>query len=127
MLSTYFLSTGAKEEVRSLLSDNRLYTGDLANLHATNHITLPNEIPCIRMLGIVNFSIDNNGHILLPEMCLALKLDWDGVEKGKFKPTRNVMIRSGVPYSFKLESNKGFKILKAELENHGMQLVSLCL
>lgn len=101
--------TGDEEVEWFLLFDSRLYTGDLANMHATNPV---------RMSGIVNFGVDNSGHILLPEQCMALKLNWDGVDEGNLIPSGNMMIRSGTPAGFSLNSNKGLKIPQSELEEH---------
>ncbi|KJA25459.1 hypothetical protein HYPSUDRAFT_37447 [Hypholoma sublateritium FD-334 SS-4] len=111
-----------------LMCHSRLYTADLADLHAPNHATMPDGLPRhISMIGIINFGIDASNHILLPRYPLALKLDWDGVEKGNFIPSGNVVIMPGPPFTMKLHSKKGFKIPKAELEEHGMQLISLYL
>ncbi len=125
--TTYFLDTGAREEARILLLDSRLYAGDLSSLRVISPGALLDEIP-VRMVGIVNFGVDSNGRILLPEQCLALRLYWDKLEKGSFTPSGKVQIRSGQPYSFKLEFKNGkSEMPKAELEEHGMQFVSLYL
>ncbi len=107
-----------------LLCDSRLYKGDdLTNLHSP---AMPERAIHIVMAGIVNFGIDSNNHILLPEYPLALQLSWDGIEEGKLTPSfGNVYILSGNPTHFKLESKTGFKIPKAELEEHGIQLVTI--
>ncbi len=104
-----------------LLCDSRLYSGNLDHLPDTHRYH-------ICMTGIVNFGVDTTGHILLPEQCLALKLIWSGLWEGNMTPgSGDVTIQSGKPLNFKLESKKGSKIPKAELEEHGVQLVSLYL
>ncbi len=50
-----------------------------------------------------------------------------GYRKGTSLLSENVRIRSGQSSGFILESKKGFKIPKGDLEKHGMQLVSLYL
>ncbi len=101
--------------------------GDLSNLRAISPAALLDEIP-VRMVGIVNFGVDSKGRILLPEQCLALRLYWDKLEKEASHPSGKVQIRSGQPYSFKLEFKNGkSEMPKAELEEHGMQFVSLYL
>ena len=80
------------------------------------------------MTGIVNFGVNTTGHILLPEQCLALKLVWRGSWEGNLTPgSGDATIQAGNPLNFKLESKKGSEIPKAELEEHGMQLISLYL
>ena len=78
------------------------------------------------MLGMVNFGINASNEILLPDYALAMKLDWDRVEEGNFTPSaRNVFIYSGGSSCIKLKSQKGSRIPIAELEDHGVQLVTL--
>ncbi len=110
-----------------LIWDSRLYTGDLANLRNIGPVGLSDEIVVIRVYGIVNFGSDTSGNILLPEKCIALRLDWDGTEEGNFTPSEKVKIISGQPSGFVLKSKKGFKIPKGDLGKHGMHLVSLYL
>ena len=118
---------GDKSDVVYLLCDQRLYRGDLTNLRTPNHNASLDKMKHISAAGIVNFGIDTNNHIMLPEHSLSLRLDWHGLEEGNFTPSGNVVTYPGNPYHFKLESKKGFRIPKAELEEHGMQLVSLYL
>ena len=119
--------TGKKVPLDTLLCDNRLYTGGLTNLGTADAVMLPEGVPHIHMLGIINFGIDNKDYILLSEQCFPLSLNWSGLQEGNFTPSGTVMINSGVPLHFCLKSTIGFKIHKAELENHGMQLISLYL
>ncbi len=111
----------------TLLCHRRLYAGDLANLGTANAGTLPEGIPHIHMLGIMNFGIDSNNHILLSEQCFPLSLNWSGLQEGNFTPSGTVVINSGLPLHFYLKSKIGFKIHKAELEEHGIQIISLYL
>ncbi len=124
---SHHLGTGQKEQLLLLLLDRRIYTGDLAKLRTIGPVALPDQIPLIWMYGIINFGSDTSGNILLPQNCFALKLNWNGIQKGNFTPSEDVMIRSGKPLSFTLKSKKGFKIPKEELKEHGMQLVFLYL
>ncbi|KJA17595.1 hypothetical protein HYPSUDRAFT_206060 [Hypholoma sublateritium FD-334 SS-4] len=84
---TFYFPTGERRYSWLLLCDKRLYTGDLADLSTQNRLELPEGVSSIYMAGIVNFGADTSGHILLPEKCLALDLNWDGILAGNF--TRN--------------------------------------
>lgn len=120
-------TASANRHVRILLFDTRLYTGDVANLCTTNPVTSPDgeTMDRIHIQGIVNFGVDNSGYILLPDQCFALDLHWhSGLQEGNFTPSGDVEIRSGTPSSFVIESMKGSKMHKDELEEYGMQLVS---
>ena len=77
------------------------------------------------MAGIVNFGIDSSNHILLPEHALALQLHWDRVHEGNFTPLGNVITLRGLPILFKLKFKIGLRIPKAELGEHGVQLVTM--
>ncbi len=80
-----------------------------------------------RHVGIVNFGIDNNGYIQLPEQCFALRIIWYDLQEGNLSPPGNTTIGSGLPEHFKLEFAEGFSISKEELGEHGMKLFSVCL
>ncbi len=109
---TFHYTNGQKEELLTRILDSRLYTGDLANLRNIGPVALPDEIPLIWMHGIINFGSDTNGNILLPEKCIALKLDWDGTEEGNFTPSENARINSGQPLDLPWSPQKDSKSLK---------------
>ncbi len=125
---SYFSETSRTNlDVHIFLLDSRLYTGDLASLCTTWSVTLPDKWEPIAMRGILNFGVDDNNQILLPEQCFAVKLYWDGLQQGNFVPSGSTRTMPGTPAVFKLEYKKGLKIHKTELERHGMRLVSLYL
>ncbi len=125
---SYFSQTSRTNlDVHIFLLDSRLYTGDLASLCTTWSVTLPDKWEPIAMRGILNFGVDDNNQILLPEQCFAVKLYWDGLQQGNFVPSGSTRTMPGTPAVFKLEYKKGLKIHKTELERHGMRLVSLYL
>ncbi len=116
------------EEFHLLLCDRRLYAGDLTH-HDLRSPAIPNGTAHITMAGIVNFGIDSNNNILLPIHAFALRLFWNGLERGYFIPqaSEDVYTDAGQPISFRLESKIGYRIPKAALEEFGVQLVSMYL
>ncbi len=116
-----FHMTGATEQRHHHLLDSRLYTGIPADLHAIADNIM------ISMYGIINFGVNSSGNIQLPQRAMALSLLWNGLSERNFTPSGNVEIRSGMVSSFILKSKKGFEIPKAQLEEHGLQLVTLYL
>ncbi len=122
---TFFDETDAKFNVCVHLFDSRLYAREgLASLCAACSAKLPSRMDVISMMGIINFGADNDGHILLPERCFALRLTWNGLQQGNFFPVGKAAILPGIPATFMLNSKKELKVAKADLEKHGMQLVS---
>ena len=123
----YYSQTGSEKLLHFLLFDRRLYSKDLTSLLASNSIVLPDGTRHIIMLGIINFGVDTTGHILLSSQCFGLDITWDGLQEGRFSAPENVELRAGGAAQFVLESKKGFKLSKDELEDHGMNLVSFYL
>lgn len=112
------------------LLDRRLYSDNPTALPMIKNDKNFTSSRRMAVYGILNFGISNSGNILLPNLCMALQLFWQGMRPGHIVPEGDVNIRNGQPLDFELKGGRRipkYIIPKNELAKHGLQLVTLYL
>ncbi len=120
-------SAHSVSEVKYQLLHKVIYT-DMATLVADSLRKNPNEAgPLIATFGVLNFTVNSDGSIVLPRECLSIPLDCGTVKAGTVSSSHSIKIiaASTAPVFQLVSEKKNYIIPKAELQRHGIQFVTL--